>query len=97
MGKEPLPKIKTITVTEGERTMDVLIPQTNDKEYNDYLEVAEKEKTADELRKQPPKEKSKLSKSEKVEAIKEINEKRKRKKYGSGNPKYYSVGIDLKK
>jgi len=74
MGKfEP---VKKITVTEGDKTQDVFIAGARDRQELEYLEVAEKEKTADELRKKEPKEKPKKSKEEVAERLKWFNKRK---------------------
>ena len=47
-------ELNQFTVKEGDREMDVVIPLTGDTSYDRYLEEAEREKTADQLRKKPP-------------------------------------------
>lgn len=82
------PKIRKIKVEVGDKSMEVLIPESGDKSYDDYLEEAEREKTAEQLRKQPPKPKSKVSKEDIASAIKERMEFDKRKRRGDIR-KYY--------
>lgn len=64
-------KAKQFTVKHEDKEMQVIIPETGDKSYDDYLEEAEREKTLDQLKKKPPREKSKLSKEEQAVAIKD--------------------------
>ncbi len=82
-------KSNIFTVEHEDREMKVIIPDTGDESENQYLEEAEREKTLDQLKKKPTKEQSKLSKEDKVIAIKEVVDYKKRK---SVNPKYISVG-----
>ena len=72
------PEIKKITVKANDKEMDVFIPQSGDKSYDDYLEEAETEKTENELRKKPPRPESKMSKQEIGGALKEYQEFKKR-------------------
>ncbi len=80
-------KPKMVTVKHEDKEMQVIIPDTGDKAENQYLEEAEREKTLDQLKKKPAREKSKLSEEDKVAAIKEIQAFKKRK---SINPRYIS-------
>lgn len=79
---EKPPEIKKITVREGEHSMDVFIPQSDDRSYNDYLEEAEREKTSDELRKKPPKPPQKISDKDMGAQLREYQEFKERKKRG---------------
>jgi len=80
--------MKEITIKHEDKEMTVLIPQSKDKSYDDYLEVAEREKTLDELKKRPAKVKSKESKEDIAGALKEYTEFKNRMKNG-GIRKYY--------
>ncbi len=73
-------EIKEYNVKVGDEQMDVFIPQSDDHSYNEYLEVAEIEKTKEQLKKRPPKEKGKASKSDISEVLKEKREFSRRKK-----------------
>ena len=64
--------MKVFDVKHEDREMRVIIPDTGDRQENEYLELAEREKTLDQLKKKPKREKSKLSKQDQVEAIKEL-------------------------
>ena len=82
-------KIRRFTVRENNREQQVIIPETGDKSYDDYLEQAEREKTTEQLRKAPPR--PELTPSQKRDiggAIKEFNEFKKRKERGE-TPKYF--------
>lgn len=80
--------MKTITVKHENKEMTVIIPATGDKSYDDYLEVAEREKTLNELKKRPDKPISKISKEDKSGVLKEFLEFRNRKRKGDMK-KYY--------
>lgn len=81
-------EFKKIEIKEGDKEMDVFIPQDpKDKSYNEYLEQAEVEKTKDQLRKRPPKPKSKVSKEEVSGELKERAEFDRRRK--SDHPRKY--------
>jgi hypothetical protein len=85
--------VKSFTVKEGDKQQGVVIAMTpeeaRDKSYVDYMELAQREKVSDALRKAPEKEAPKHSKAESVGALKEFNES---KKWHEANPtsrKYY--------
>ena len=80
---------KNITVKEGNREQILLVCPTDTKDEQDYLIEAEIEKTKNYLKKKPPKEKSKLSKSDQAGMIKEFIEFKERNKTGTGNNKKY--------
>ena len=82
-------KLNTFKVKHKDREMEVIIPDTGDTAENAYLEEVEREKTLDQLKKSPPKEKSKLSKEEKKLAIKEIKRYQDRRKQNA-IPRYFS-------
>jgi len=86
MGKEKI-ELNDFTVKEGDREMQVVIPKSNDKVYDDYLELAEREKTADWLRKRPPKPEPKYSKKERAGIIREYSDFIKRR--NNGQKKYF--------
>jgi len=82
--------LNRFTVKEGEHEMEVVIPRSGDLLYDRYLEEAEREKTKEQLRKKPPKvPATPQSKQDLAEATREMLEYRNRKKYGTGNKKYY--------
>ena len=62
---------KQFTVKHEDREMQVIIPDTGDKVEMEALEEIEREKTLDELKKKPKREKSKVSKEDKAGAIKD--------------------------
>lgn len=64
-------KAKQFTVKHEDKEMQVIIPDTGDRQEMDYLEEAEREKTLDQLKKKPSKQKSRLSKEEQADAIKD--------------------------
>ena len=65
--------IKTFDVKEGNREMKVIIPETGDKVWDAELELAEREKTRDQLRtNQRPV--SKVNKKEVGEALKDLKD-----------------------
>ncbi len=81
-------EIKRIEVKEGNKQMDVFIPQDpKDHSYNEYLEEAEIEKTREQLKKRPDKPVSKRSKGDIATELKERGEFNKRRK--SDSPKKY--------
>jgi len=86
--------IKKMSVEEGDKKQDVIIAMTpeeaNDRSYVEYLKESTEEKTKDQLRKKPPRETSKLSGKEKVDAIKDIREYGAKKQGRSVNPRYFS-------
>ncbi|MCW4051509.1 MAG: hypothetical protein NWE89_17445 [Candidatus Bathyarchaeota archaeon] len=79
---EKPPEIKQFRVKEGEHEMDVFIPQSGDKSYDDYLEEAEREKTSDELRKKTPKPPQKISDKDMGAQLREYQEFKERKERG---------------
>jgi hypothetical protein len=81
MAKLWLP-LNRFTVKSGDREMQVIIPRTGDASYDEYLEQAEREKTAEQLRKSPPKPQSTLSRKQIGEALNEFNQFLLRKKRG---------------
>lgn len=85
-------QIKKITVEENNQKMDVIIAMTEeeakDKSYVEYLESAQREKTADRLRKQIPKPPSKASKEDIAGALREAVEYKRRIQSGGGR-KYF--------
>ncbi len=80
-------EIKNVVVKENNHEMQVFIPQTGDKSYDDYIEEAEIEKTRDELRKKPHL-KSNKSKEDIKKALKELSDYRRRKRENV-NRKYF--------
>ena len=64
-------QINRFKVKEGDKEMEVLIPDTGDRQYNEYLEEAQREITANQLRKKQDKPKPTASKSDVAEALKE--------------------------
>ncbi len=82
------PSVNMFTIKEGDRERIVVIPDTGDKQENEYLEVAEREKTANELRKLPPRPVRKTSKAEVGGALKEYREFLLRKR-DDVNPRYF--------
>lgn len=87
MGKLWLP-INKFVVKEGSREMTVVIPQSGDKSYDDYLEEAEREKTAEQLKKKPPKPKATMSKEDVAGMLKEFKKHQLYKEQGFRG-KYY--------
>ena len=84
---EKPPEVKVFTVKEGNREMNVIIPQSGDSSYDNYLEEAEKEKTSDDLRKnQRPA--PKMSKKDATGAVKEIRKWKQDRESGKRS-KYY--------
>ena len=77
-----------ITVEHEGRSMDVIIPETGDKEYDNALIEWQKEKTLNDLKKRPKKPPMKVSKEDRQGAMKEYNEFRNRQKRGDIK-KYY--------
>lgn len=82
------PSVNMFKVKEGDRERTVIIPDTGDKAENEYLEEAEREKTAGELKKLPPRPQRKVSKEDVGGALKEYGEFLKRKR-DDVNPKYF--------
>jgi hypothetical protein len=80
---------QNIEVTENGRTQILIVPPMKDKLHQDAIIQEEIQKTREELRKKPPKEKSKLSKKEIGGQLKEFNDWRKKKERGTGNRKYW--------
>lgn len=72
MAKLWLP-MNTFKVKQGNREMTVIIPQTGDRSYDQYLEEAEREKTAEELKKQQ-RPISKMSRADIIGALKEYRD-----------------------
>ncbi len=85
-------QVKKITVEENGKKMDVIIAvseeEAKDKSYVEYLESAEREKTADQLRKQIPKPPPKASKEDIAGALREAVEYKNRIQRGGGK-KYF--------
>jgi len=84
--------MRRFTVKTEDREREVFIVGTEkemkDESYMNYLEVAEKEKTLDQLKKIPPRPQPTMSKKEIGKALKERLEFDKRKREG-GIKKYY--------
>lgn len=83
------PIVETITVKEGEKEMIVLIPQSDDRSYNQYLREAEIEKTKKQLSQRPIK--ARLTEAQRREAagaLKEYAEFMRRKR-GEHAKKYF--------
>lgn len=62
---------KQFSVKHEDKEMEVIIPDTGDPVEMEVLEEIEREKTLDQLKKKPQREKSKLSKRDQAEAIKD--------------------------
>jgi len=77
-----------INVEENGRKMTVVIPDTGDKSYTDYLVEAETEKTREQLRKKPAKPEPTASKDDIAGALREYREYKNRRKSGDIR-KYY--------
>lgn len=73
-------RLRQFKVKHEDREMQVIIPDTGDKAEMEYLEQAEREKTLAQLKNKPPREKSKPSKEDKAEAIKDWRKYLDRKK-----------------
>jgi len=65
--------IKRLAIKEGDRQMDVFIPETGDKHWDEELEIAETERTRDYL-KQERKEKSKMPRKDVGKILKDYKE-----------------------
>jgi len=83
----PMPT-KTFVIKENGFERTIIIPQSDDRSYNDYLEEAYDEKTRDELRKKQPKPVARISREDIAGALKEYKASFDRRKQ-TGNPKYY--------
>ena len=88
MGKLWLP-MNTFTVRENNREVTVMIPGTGDKSYDEYLEEAEREKTAEQLKKKSPRPVSTMDRKQVAGALKEFMEYVNRKRSGDINRKYF--------
>ena len=74
--------IKTVkfTVKEAGRSMDVVVPLSNDKSYDNYVIESEKEKTKEQLRNMPPPKPINMGAREKLgEGLREYKEYQRRK------------------
>jgi len=80
-------KINSFTVNVDGKSQQVFIPSSGDKSHDEYLEVAEREKTLDQLKRKPAREKSKVSAEDKAGAIKEMRDYKKQR---GMNPRYIS-------
>lgn len=80
-------RVDSYEVNVGDKKQTLIIPKTGDKSYDDYLVESEIEKTVKQLEKKPTKEKSKLSRSEISERLREYKDYNQRKK--EGKRKYY--------
>jgi len=69
---------KTIEISYGGRTRIIVIPSTGDPIWDRDLEQSAREKTLEELKKMPPREKPKHSKLEIAEALNDLLKFRKR-------------------
>jgi hypothetical protein len=76
------------TVEENGKKQEVFIPPTGDRQYDEALVEAYTEKTKSQLRKQKPLPVSKLSLSDKQDAVREMVEYRHRKQ-GDHPRKYW--------
>ncbi len=74
--------LNTFKVRHGDKEMTVIIPRTGDKSYDEYIEEAEREKTADQLKKAPPKPKSTIPREQVAGALREFREYLERKRKG---------------
>lgn len=81
MAEKP-PEIKRYTVKEGDSEMEIIQPLTGDKSYDEYLEEAEREKTADQLKKAPTKPKSIVPREQIAGSLREFREFLERKRKG---------------
>jgi len=79
--------VRNFTVKEGDHEMTVVIPESDDTSYDDYLEEAEREKTSAQLKKKPPKPEPKVSKEDLAGIAREKLLFRERRQIGS--KKYY--------
>jgi len=79
---DKIPEVREFTVKEGEHEMTVVIPESDDKSYDDYLEQAEREKTSAQLKKKPPKPTPKISDKDLSNIAREKLEFRERKRRG---------------
>ena len=73
--------IKRLAIKEGDRQMDVFIPETGDKHWDKELEIAETERTRDYL-KQERKEKSKMSRKDVGKILKDYKKYQEARKEG---------------
>jgi len=80
---------KVLKVKHEDNEMTVIIPDTGDKKEMEYIEAAEREKTLNQLKKKPKREKSKVSNEDKAGVIKEFQLYREKR---SINPRFYNVG-----
>lgn len=74
--------------TDGTKQKTLIIPSTGDVYYDNELIQAYTEKTIDELNKEPPRPKSKLSKNEIKLGLREVRDFMKRRRENV-NPKYF--------
>jgi len=81
MAKIWLP-VNKFVVREAGRERTVIIPATGDPSYDAYLEEAEREKTAEQLRKLPPRPSATMSKEQVAGLLKDYIEFINRKKRG---------------
>jgi len=72
-----------IIVKENGRERTIFLPNTGDRSYDEALREAYVEKTRDELRKMPPKEKGNMSRQDIKEYLRERREFNEYKKRGS--------------
>ncbi|KKN36482.1 hypothetical protein LCGC14_0773050 [marine sediment metagenome] len=80
--------VNMFEIKEGDRSRIVVIPDTGDRQENEYLEEVEREKTAEQLRKLPPRATRKVSKADVGGALSEYRNFLKRRRENA-NPKYY--------
>jgi len=80
-------ELDKFTVEENGKKMEVIIPKTGDRSYDNYLKEAEIEKTKDQLRKKPDKVKS-HSNEEIKGALREYNDWKNKRDSGQTR-KYY--------
>jgi len=81
-------KWNSVKVKEGNREMQVLIPDLGDRSETHDITEAAVEKTKDELRHNQRQE-SKVNPADRRTAIREALERRERRREGTGNRKYY--------
>lgn len=86
-------QIKQFTVEEAGKKQGVIIAMTadeaKDKSYCEYLEAAQREKTADQLRKQPEKPAPTHSREDTSGALREFNEHKRWHAQNPGSKRYY--------
>ena len=82
-------QVEEVTVREGDHETTLIIPKSDDRQYDEYIKEAEIEKTREQLRNKPPRKSDPEKTKVLAEHIKEYQERLRRKQEHAGSKKYY--------